>query len=141
MRNSQSDSQFDQLVDRTIAYPVNFKGPSSYLKSFGGTGFGVVFEDDGATGYFYATNEKADKIFDALHLYDEKSGDRLRLGDDLLIVWNPRLMKVGLFYHGHFHATVDFKNRGSCCRTGFPARVGTWCKTSHKWDEEMANGL
>jgi len=137
----QADSQSDRPIDRAIAYPVNFNGPSTYLKSFKGTDFGVVFEDDGATGYFYATNKKADKIFDALHLYDEKSRDGLRPGDDVFIVWNPKLTRVGLFYHGRFHAIVDFKNRSSCCRSGFPARVGKWCKTSHEWNEDMANGL
>lgn len=124
-----------------ISYPVNFKGPSTYAKSFQGSGFGVVFEDDGGTGYLYATNEKTDKILDALHLYNERNRDGPRQGNRVFIVWNAKLEKAGLFYHNRFQAIIDFKNRSSCCRTGFPPKAGTWCKTSHEWREDMANGL
>ncbi len=43
--------------DSPIAYPGKFGGRGVHKKAFGGMGFGVVFEDDGETGYFYATTE------------------------------------------------------------------------------------
>ena len=81
--------------ERPIAYPIEYTGPSTFIKSFNGTGFGMVFEDDGETGYLYATNEKADKIFDALHLYNSKSPNKLSSHDKLFIVWNPKMEKAG----------------------------------------------
>ena len=46
-----------------IAYPLRYNGPGPYQMPFKGSGFGVVFEDDGETGYFYATNENMDNIY------------------------------------------------------------------------------
>ena len=125
-----------------IAYPVNFTGPAPYMKAFEGSGFGVVFEDDGETGYLYATNEHLDEILDALHLYNAGDPGQVRPGDEIFIVWNPALQKAGIFYHHRFQAVIDFKGRRACCRTGFPSRVHKgWCRSSHKWDETLVQGL
>ena len=128
--------------DRPVAYRVEFSGsPTYYPKSFEGTGFGVVFEDDGETGYIYATNDKADKIFDALHLYNSKNPNKLSSGDKFFIVWNPKVEKAGTFYHNKFQAIIDFKNRLGCCRTGFPPKFGTWLRSLHTWNDQMVKGL
>ena len=125
-----------------IAYPLNFTGPAPYMKAFEGSGFGVVFEDDGETGYFYATNERLDEILDALHLYNVGDPVQLKPGDEVFIVWNPALRKAGIFYHNQFQAIVDFKRRCACCRTGFPPRIHTgWCQSAHEWDESLVKGL
>ncbi len=129
------------MNERPIAYPIGFRGPSAYAKSFDGTGFGIVFEDDGETGYLYATNEKADKIFDALHLYNSRDLTKPLPGEQLFIVWNPVLEKAGLFYQDRFQAIVDFKNQIGCCRSGFPPKFGTWCRSLHEWNDEMKRGL
>src|SRR5438093_5940102 len=128
-------------TERPIAYPIEFTGPSAYGKSFDGTGFGVVFEDDGDTGYFYATSERADKILDALHLYNFRDPPKPSRGDRLLIVWNPMVEKAGLFYNDRFQAIIDFKNQAGCCRSGFPPKFGTWCRSLHVWNDEMKKGL
>ena len=82
--------------DRPVAYQVEIRGfPTCYAKLFADTGFGVVFEDDGETGYVYATNDKADKIFDALHLYNSKNPNKPSSGDKFFIIWNPKMEKAG----------------------------------------------
>ena len=127
--------------DSPIGHPVNYEGPAPYGKSFTGTGFGVVFEDDGETGYLYATNESHDEIFDALHLYNVGDVKQVKPGDEVFIVWNPSLMKAGIFYHQQFQAIIDFKKQRACCRTGFPPPNKRWCKSSHEWDEMLVTGL
>jgi hypothetical protein len=129
-----------QPDSRPIAHPLNFAGPEEYVKSFEGTGFGVVFEDEGDTGYLYATNEDHTEIFDAVHLYNATDPRRLQPGEEAYIVWNPTLSKAGIFYHDRFQAIIDFANRRACCRTGFPPPHGVW-RTPHDWDETMVAGL
>jgi len=101
----------------------------------------VVFEDDGETGYFYATDEKHATIFDALHLYNPRDPNALKVGEKGFIVWNSAYLRAGLFYHDRFQAVVDFKNRLACCRTGFPKKFGSWSLSNHKWKEELTEGL
>lgn len=131
----------DPKNEQLIAYPIEFRERSAYAKPFNGTEFGVVFEDDGETGYLYATNETADKIYDALHLYNSKDPTRPSPGEKLFIVWNPILEKAGLFYHDRLQAIVDFKNQIGCCRSGFPPKFGTWCRSLHEWNDELKKGL
>lgn len=127
--------------DRPFAYPLNYNGAGPYQKSFTGTGFGVVFEDDGSTGYLYATNENHSEIFDALHLYNDDSKDRINEGEEIFIVWNQKLQKAGIYFHNEFHAIIDFKNQKACCKNGSPNTKKKWCKSNHKWDDGMTEGL
>ena len=99
-----------------------------------------MFEDDGNTGYFYATTEKFERIFDALHLYNYGNPSQPSAEDKIIIVWNSQLRKAGLFYHNKFQAVIDFKNKTACCRSGFPPPFGEW-QTLHSWEEKMTAGL
>ena len=125
--------------ERTTAWPIRYEGENVYQKSFPGTGFGVVFEDDGATGCFYATDETW-KILDALHLYNLGDATMPRKGDEIHFVWNQQQLKAGIFYNNRFQAIVDFRNRRACCRTGFPP-PSEWCKSEHGWVGELEDGL
>lgn len=125
---------------RPIAYLVNYDGPEAYQKSFEGSGYGVVFEDDGETGYLYATNEDFTEILDALHLFDRKAVAESVPGDETFIVWNPRILKAGFFFGDRFQAVVDFKNQLACCRDGSPP-PSAWCKGSHEWNPALTRGL
>lgn len=124
-----------------IAHRINFSGPAPYARAFENSGFGVVFEDDGETGYFYATDEGLENALDALHLYNAGDEERVNPGDEVYVVWSPTLQKVGLFYHDQFQAVVDFKNQQARCRTGFPPSDMKWCKSSHDWNETIIGGL
>jgi hypothetical protein len=100
-----------------------------------------MFEDDGATGYLYATNERFDQIFDSLHLYNLGSRSYPKKTDQIFIVWNAELQKAGIYYDNQFQAVIDFRNKRSCCRTGFPQQgPGLWSAT-HTWNETMTKGL
>lgn len=129
-----------QEDNRPIAHRLNFAGPEAYMKSFEGSGFGVVFEDDGNTGYLYATDEGATEIFDAVHVYNASDPQRLLPGEEVYIVWSAVLQKAGIYYHNQFQAIIDFGNHRACCRTGFPPPGGVW-HTSHDWDENLIVGL
>jgi hypothetical protein len=98
-------------AERPIAYPVNYKGSGHYPRPFQGTGYGVMFEDDGATGYLYATNERFDQIFDSLHLYNLGGRSYPKKTDQIFIVWNAELQKAGIYYHGQFQTVIDFGNK------------------------------
>jgi hypothetical protein len=83
---------------------IRFAGPDAYHVVLPGSGFAVVFEDDGETGYLYATDETANEIFDALQLYVRGRAGEVAAGDELVVVWNSELQKVGVHY---------------CCRAGW----------------------
>ena len=85
--------------DRPVAFHIKYVGPSPYQKSFSGSGYGVVFEDDGETGYFYATDELHSKVFDAMLLYDYNTPEQVQPDDQIFIVWNSNLLKASIYYH------------------------------------------
>jgi hypothetical protein len=120
---------------------VRFAGPGAYPVPFAGSGFGVVFEDDGETGYLYATNEQATEIFDALHLYNHGGPGQVGAGDELVVVWNGAVMRAGLYCYGAFQAVVDFATQRAMCRTGFPPADARWCRGTHDWDQALLVGL
>jgi len=100
-----------------------------------------MLDDDGATGYLYATNETFDEIFDSLHLYNVRGRAYPKRTDQMFIVWNVELKKAGVYYNDQFQAVIDFRNRVSCCRTGFPKKgPGLW-SAKHAWNETMTDGL
>ena len=117
--------------DQAIAHRLKFKGQGTYPVGFAGSGYGVVFEDDGNTGYLYATNETHDEIFDALHIYNSGTPEQFRRGTAVFIVWHRVSQKAGLYVRRDCHAVIDFKNQVSCCRTGFPKEMAVW--QSNQW--------
>ncbi|MHC4121188.1 MAG: DUF2251 domain-containing protein [Planctomycetota bacterium] len=130
-----------EMPDEAIAHPIVFSGPGPYAKSLDAK-CGVVFEDDGETGYFYATDSGGTTIFDALHLYDRQDNDRLRQGEEVFVVWNPGRQRAAIFYHDQFQAVFDFTARRGACRTGFPPSKGKgWSADGHAWDESLTMGL
>lgn len=131
---------FKETNEKPTAHPLNYVGPGVYEVPFTGTGFGITFEDDGDTGYLYATTEGFDHIFDALHLYNNTDSNRLAVGDNAYIVWNPNLLKAGIYYKNEFHAVIDFMKQTACCRNNFP-QPSQWCCSNHKWYDKAAEGL
>ena len=132
---------FAEMSAVPIWYPIRYEGPAVHQKAFTGSGFGVVFEDDGETGYSYATTESF-HILDAMLLYHDKGHPaKPSVGEPVYLVWHDVLLKAGIFYHDAFQAVVDFKNRTACCRSGFPQKMGSWCTTPHTWTDLMVDGL
>lgn len=113
----------------------------------------VVFEDEGATGYFYACDRTwmnrdvardfEGGILDAMLIYNVASLEkRERLAS---VQWSRDGMRAVLYVDGSAQALVDFAARESCCRSNFPnflddqRQTGPgqgWRRSSHAWNEE-----
>jgi hypothetical protein len=101
--------------------------------------FVAVFEDDGATGYFYAldSSRTGNPIVDALHIYNVASVTDKHLPSKVQLVWSNDDKKVALLINRYPHAIFDFEIQRGYCRTGFPppAKNG-WTQHSHEWDDK-----
>jgi hypothetical protein len=126
-------------MDEVAAFPITFSGKGVYQKSFGKE-FGVVLEDDGKTGYLYATNGGHTEIYDALQVYNGKMPDAISNGERVFIVWNPIRKRAGLYFRGRFAAIFDFALHRGICRSGCPSSSMKW-PGQHVWDEELVDGL
>lgn len=103
---------------------------------------GVVFEDDGNTGYFYARDYSVeDQLFvDALHIYSLKEVADADIPSEVHILWSADLMKVVLIINKHPHAVFDFKERCGYSRDQFPDpdpstgwTHAPWCDSLRKY--------
>jgi hypothetical protein len=103
-------------------------------------GYGVVFEDDGETGYFYGLDltGAAPSIVDALHVYNVAAIPD-RKNAPIEIRWAENRNRAGLFIGGECQAVFDFDDRRAVCRTGFPP--GGDFTSTHEWDESLVSGL
>jgi len=98
--------------------------------------FTVIFEDDGDTGYFYAHDRAHEsRVLDAVNVYSVHSvvdKDRESVAE---IVWSGDGMKAALFINGYPRAIINFAERISYCRTGFPAPSADWERG--RWSENL----
>ena len=84
--------------------------------------YGVVFEDDGLTGYFYAVNIVDDnfEIINAVHIYDVESIVDNNIISNVKILWSEDFNKAYLKINNYFYAVIDFENRKAYSRNNFP---------------------
>jgi hypothetical protein len=103
-------------------------GHDTFIHSFSPTqDFGVAFEDDMETGYFYAINKSEQpEVLDGLHIYDVADIMEKTLPTELQIGWSADGWKAFLIINKHYHAIFDFSRRGGYCRNGFPESLGEW---------------
>ena len=103
--------------------------------------YGVVFEDDGETAYFYALEMDEGgagmKVLDALHIYEDQAGEKSRL----LIVWSKDWMKCALVLDGYCQAIFDFEAHGGYSINEFPEPNGIWTKGDRKLTNELISQL
>lgn len=126
---------------KVIANAIEFAGEGVYRIALPELAYGLVFEDNGETGYLYVTDPEFEKIHDAVHVYDRSDAHGLKSGQEAYIVWSSDLKRAGLYYGGVFQAGVDFKNQRAVSRTGFPAiSSGSW-SSDHSWRDEVVQGL
>lgn len=105
----------------------------------------AVFEDDGATGYFYGLDYggqtdaivAGNPIVNALHIYNVSDvGDRSK-PSTVQIVWSKDGWKTALLINGYPHAVFDFAAKRGYCRTGFPPPINKdWAKTN-AWSDDV----
>jgi len=83
---------------------------------------GVVFEDDGETGYFYARDYTTpDRLFvDALHIYNVKGVTDRNKPCRIRIIWIRDFSAAALMINLVPHAVFHFERRCSYAKDPFP---------------------
>lgn len=126
--------QFRTDLDETFMI-----GTDTYFTSIpSGSNFGVAFEDDLHTGYFYAIGVDQDGVvLDALHIYNVKDVVFRDAPCKINVLWTENEQIAALLINDYCHAIFDFYNKEGFCRNGFPENVGNWVqKSSRKLTDE-----
>ena len=130
-------------------------GEDFFVESFSPENyFGVVFEDDGETGYFYAVEKDPQgpglKVLDALHIYEagdadqpgmSEEGQPAKLPSKLLIIWSKDWLKCALILDGCCHAIFDFKAHGGYSINEFPPPNEIWTQGERKLTDDLVKRL
>lgn len=86
---------------------------------------GVIFQDDGTTGYLYAIRPAAELLLlDALHIYDAADVADREQPATVQLFWNAEETAAALIINGRCHALYDFQRQAGFCRTAFPPKAG-----------------
>jgi len=101
-------------------------GDDLFIDSTTENSYGVVFEDNGETGYFYAVDSKNMKVLDGLHIYNVANVTDKHKPSTLKILWTEDESKAFLSINNYYHAVFDFRNKAGYCRTGFPESNNSW---------------
>jgi hypothetical protein len=100
--------------------------------------FGVVFEDDGETGYFYARDFSVESLFvDALHIYSVKDVTDRHLTSTVHILWSADSSKSCLIINQYPHALFDFSAKRGHNRDEFPTPTPDAGWTRHPWQDSL----
>ena len=100
--------------------------------------FGVAFEDDGETGYFYARDCSVESLFvDALHIYSVKDVADRHLPSTAHILWSADSSKACFIINRYPHAVFDFTTKRGYNRDGFPAPTPDTDWSRHPWDDSL----
>lgn len=107
------------------------------------TSFGVTFEDNLETGYFYAVDTKPDlQILDALHIYNVANVTDKDKPSKIQIGWTDNDEIASLLINNYCHAIFDFKEKAGYCRNGFPESNGKWTQIQTRTlTDELVNAL
>jgi hypothetical protein len=121
--------------------------------------YGVVFEDDGQTAYFYAVEKDKEgeslRVLDALHIREtgvepEVDAEEPMAADPavpgqktskLQIVWSRDWMKSALVIDGLCHALFDFTAQGGYNINEFPPPNDFWTQGDRKLTMELMQKL
>ena len=109
-------------------------GQDNFFQSVSPTSsFGVTFEDNLTTGYFYAVDTKPGlEILDALHIYNVDDVVDKDKPCKLQIAWSNNGLIASLLINNYCHAIFDFDNKAGYCRNGFPENSGEWIKIKER---------
>lgn len=115
-------------------------GQTYYLATDSETSdFSVVFEDDGATGYFYAILRHGTKpeILDTMMIYSVQDKDMVGKKMYISINWSKDNLKALLTLNNLPQAVFDFESKRGYCRKNFPTANKIWTDYNHKWDDNV----
>jgi hypothetical protein len=103
--------------------------------------YGVVFEGNEQTGYFYAIEidplSKEQRILDALHIYEAGADGKEPKQSTLLIIWSKDWLKCALVIDDECHAVFDFESQGGFNVNEFPPPNSFWTKHQRKLTDEL----
>lgn len=134
-------------------------GEDLFVESFSPESpYGVVFEDDGQTAYFYAVEKDKEgtglRVLDALHIRetgvdpDEEAPEPItespaaaQKPSKLQIVWSRDWMKCALVIDGLCHALFDFIAHGGHNINEFPPPNELWTQGDRKLTMELMQKL
>lgn len=99
---------------------------------------GVVFEDEGETGYFYARDYSQKELFvDALHIYTVELVRDKDLTSEFVIIWSADETKAALLINQHPHAVFDFTSKIGYSRDNFPEPDPTTGWEHQPWVDKL----
>jgi hypothetical protein len=118
------------------------KGRDTFFESYAPeNNYGVVFEDDEETAYFYAVEKAKDgeipQILDALHIYESENFLSETISSKLVIVWSRDWLKSALVLDGLCHAVFDFVKQAGYNINQFPPPNEFWTKADRKLTNEL----
>jgi hypothetical protein len=119
----------DEMI--TVGEPIVLETASPVSR------YGVVFEDDGRTGYFYGLDftSQGNPILDALHIYNVSDVSDREDMHQVQIKWSRDGLKALLAVNGRSQAIFDFEAQRGYCRSGFPP-TAQWSVEGHDWDDD-----
>ena len=137
-----------EVMNGFLMQKQNFvAGEDTFVESFSPENrYGVVFEDDGDTAYFYAVEKdpstKEQRILDALHIYEKENiNDEEIKQSILLIIWSKDWLKCALVINNFCNAIFDFEKQGGYNINEFPPPNDFWTKQERKLTNEIINQL
>ena len=115
------------------------RGQERYFDHFSHSkDFGVVFEDDGDTGYFYALEVLEEKqgfqIVEAMHIYDSADSEFQRRCS-ICVAFSSDGLRAILTLDSHPVALFDFVAKKGYCRNNFPKPMN-W-GDSFDWNDSV----
>jgi hypothetical protein len=122
------------------------QGEDLFIESFSSeSSYGIVFEDDGDTAYFYAVQRDAEgngqQILDALHIYETTKTKKKKKTSELMIIWSKDWLKCALVIDAACHAIFDFEKQAGYNINEFPPPNSFWTKHERKLTNEIIQNL
>jgi hypothetical protein len=107
----------------------------------------VIFEDEGAAGYFYARDKRLGEdetaIVDGMLIYNVHQVQPKEMLAS--VQWSRNGQQAVLYIDGSAQALFDFAACRGYCRSGFPNFLedgsSSWNKTSHEWSDAALNAF
>jgi len=105
--------------------------------------YGVVFEDDGRTGYFYARDYNLSDVpfVDALHIYSVKGVLDSDTPSTLRIIWSHDWSKSALLLNDMPHAIFDFESKVGYSKDSFPEPDPRSAWRRESWKPDLKNSF
>lgn len=128
------------MKSKVVASEEFFPGQQRVIEGQSPSGrYCAVFEDDGETGYLYATDISGSEcqVLDAVHIYSAQEVADRNIASRAVILWSSDHQKVALLINQRPHAVFDFSAKRGYCRDNFPepSPSNGWQRLG--WDDSL----